>query len=357
MILRTPDLNGFLLFGLVPWIMVSGLGIAAYGILVAILLINSRLFTIAIVVSSALFAYLLLHYSPQTTFLSPTQINNSYNTNFAWLLVLVSAFASSRIPLRANLLTDVSLWIFLVYTIARNFFHDGYDGILQIASYTVALYMLFADTRQRKIISVLFVALSGARTITASFILALFLNRFRQLRAALSTPILIALIIAIVTGSVVAVGYDFLIGLREQHIFLEGRTNFWIALIETNPGLLGHGAGEALLKVEEVLGRYQLPHNDWLRLYTDFGLIGVLLTLASIFLSFSRNDTARFATIILAFYMITGNPLSFPTVIVSFFVVCRAYKVPHNVDEGDSNRRLRHNYHKPAGDLKFGRQI
>ena len=343
--IRTADLNACILFGVIPWVLVSGFGVAAYGLLIAILLVNRMFTTILSIGGLILLAYGLVHLSPQLQFLSHDQLTNSYNTYFAWMLVLAGPFASSRIAVRSNRLTDMSLWLFTIFAIAQRFDQTHHNAIFQIACYSVALYFLFADTLDRKLFTFAFVLLSGARTIAAGFFVAVFLNRADRIRAALSTPALAVLIIVILSGSAAAVGYDFLDGLKEQHIFLKGRTSFWLALLEINPGLVGQGAGEALLRVEAVLGRFQLPHNDWLRLYTDFGLLGLLTTLIAMYGTYRKSDISRFATIILAFYMLTGNPLSFPTVIASYFIACRTYREPIFQYENQMERRVETGLH------------
>jgi O-antigen ligase len=115
---------------------------------------------------------------------------------------------------------------------------------------------------------------------------------------------------------------SFLEDLRANGTLMKGRTAYWLALTANEPTLFGNGAGSAALLIEARIGQFQLPHNEYLRVFSDYGtipLLALIIVLARN--AVSKEAHKRLGTLLLAFYMLTGNPLSFPTVIVSYLLI------------------------------------
>lgn len=113
-------------------------------------------------------------------------------------------------------------------------------------------------------------------------------------------------------------------------ISLQGREVLWKAVYGSaihNP-VVGHGPGSAEDVVTEALGHYGQPHNDYLRLFEDVGLVGVtlfVLTVASLSIRARRLATrlqtmkdartfhmAAFLSVaVLLMAMLTDNPVAY----------------------------------------------
>ncbi len=324
---RKPEINALFIFGFLPWIMYSGYAILSYGLLLFVLLINNKLFSAISVCVLAVLTYFIVQSSPLFDALHGQQVLNSYNFTFGLFITILAFFTQLHIPIRTNRLIDILLWGFLGVTLA--FLISGRDvsSIYQISSFIISAYLVLANTLDRKIFTVLFVFGAGARSIAAGFVTAWMWEKFKILRSALAWPILLLLILIVGSGAIFAVISEALSDLRSEGIFLKGRTTYWLALLETKPGFFGGGIGTSLLAIEKILGGYQLPHNDWLRIYTDYGVIALVLVIFALFKVSQRNYPSRIATVVLIFYMLTGNPLSFPPVITAFFLVSNSRSV------------------------------
>ena len=123
--------------------------------------------------------------------------------------------------------------------------------------------------------------------------------------------------------------------MRDQDIFLKGRTGFWLSLLEFNTSMFGYGAGTSINVLTLLLDKFGLPHNDFLRISVDYGLIPFVIILFSLWKNSLRGSLQLFATSIITFYMMTVNPLSFPKVIVSYLLVLNSYQqVSHPASDG-----------------------
>ena len=81
-----------------------------------------------------------------------------------------------------------------------------------------------------------------------------------------------------------------------------GRTAFWRATVDSfqEAPIVGKGAGSAEQLIENQFGTIKHPHNDYLRLIHDYGVIGaavwaaaILTLLASVFREWRRSDRVR----------------------------------------------------------------
>lgn len=325
MTFRLADINAFVVFCALPWLALVLPSTLAYAVIFPLLILNGR-FRLLLIAGAALTgAYLLVALSPVAGNLSGEQLLNTYNACFGLLLGLAVVFVRDTVPISANRATDLGMWLFFFVIGALNLFAtDRFDGYLQIMAYSFAVYFCFADRPQSRLLVLLYLIVSGARSVIAGFALAYLWDRFRILRLTLSWPLLIGLVAVVASGSLFVIGFEYLENLKEQSILMKGRTNFWLGILETQPGLFGNGAGSALLIIENIARGFQLPHNEWLRVYSDFGIAGVVVTVFLLYKISRKNEFSRFATVVLVCFMVTGNPLSFPTVMATFFIVSQA---------------------------------
>lgn len=69
-----------------------------------------------------------------------------------------------------------------------------------------------------------------------------------------------------------------------------GRTNIWDIVI-TNAGLspvFGHGPGSSSLLLSSMFPNISHPHNDYIRIYHDFGVVGLVLFVVGMLVLFRR---------------------------------------------------------------------
>ena len=79
-------------------------------------------------------------------------------------------------------------------------------------------------------------------------------------------------------------------------------------IIDANPiiMLFGHGVGQADLDIRKVteLGN---PHNDFLKVFYDYGAVGGLLVFVAMWLAFARNALGAAILVFNAFLMVSDN--------------------------------------------------
>lgn len=113
-------------------------------------------------------------------------------------------------------------------------------------------------------------------------------------------------------------------------ISTQGRAKLWELVWSRSYDnwLLGHGVGSASKLVNEYVPGLGHPHNDYLRLYFDFGVVGVALFIAGyitliwrILRNARRSDhplhwAAFIALVAIALVAITDNPFAYPFVML-----------------------------------------
>lgn len=321
---RISQFNAFMMFGILPWVVLVLPSVISYVVLAGLLLLNKRFVPVLVLVVAAGVAYFTVEHSPVRIILTEIQTLSAYNATFAMFLISALPFLRSGVPLEASKATDISLALFLpVILLLQLTGTTAFYALLQIMAYSYACYFIFADQKYRKSLVLAYLLVSGARAIVAGFIMAFVWTRYKSLRSTFTGPLFLGVNAVVLSGSLFALLYEHLMELRDQSIFMKGRTNFWLGILESDPGLFGNGPGSSLLVIETVIrGEFLLPHNEWLRIYSDFGLAGLIFALVVLFQLSRRNFTSRFATVVLAAYMTTGNPLSFPTVIATYYLLC-----------------------------------
>ena len=120
--------------------------------------------------------------------------------------------------------------------------------------------------------------------------------------------------------------------------FSSGRAEGWIYLFSNLPedvNLWGQGGGLSSFLINQVLG-YHHPHNEYLRIFFDFGLTGFFLFLAGAIVLWSATmqihrqytTDASFAPVLLlpavGLIAITDNPLIFIYVMLPTAIVIAA---------------------------------
>ena len=181
------------------------------------------------------------------------------------------------------------------------------EGFYQISCLSF-IYYFSGHTNRGWLYPILVFGLSGARTATVSWIVfqtSKFLNqRFWRLFTFALVPLLFLLLI----GSA-----DWLTHLQETGTHLKGRTGFWLNLISNSPiSFFGMGSGYSVDTTTQYLGIYQLPHNDYLRVIYDYGILGAIIFCRAFYvMGIGRNLYA----FMFAAFCITGNPLTFPSAV------------------------------------------
>jgi hypothetical protein len=74
------------------------------------------------------------------------------------------------------------------------------------------------------------------------------------------------------------IGGDNAVSIGGVSLSTQGRVNIWSELEKSDsPSLLGNGAGASTQVLEAEFGGISLPHNEYLRLYYDYGEVGFYL--------------------------------------------------------------------------------
>ena len=323
-------INGFLIFGFLPITAFLLPAVSFYLLLLGLFLINRQYGNVVGFFIAIFISFLVVEFSALKESLSFQQYLNSLNFCFAFALIPMLIFARRDHYVSANSLTSAFMLAALFLSgLLLLIDPERFDGIVQILAFNFAAYFCVADKIRRKLLAVGFPVMAGARSIMAGLFVAYVTDRFRLARSLISLPVLLLVVAALISGLAALQLNEFFLGLQADQISLKGRTGIWLALIQIPPGWFGNGVGYALLQTEATLNYFQLPHSDWLRIYVDFGMCGVIATLTGLFLVSRKSQYGLFMSIVLGVYMLVGNPLSFPTVIVTYFFISqkrRPYK-------------------------------
>lgn len=190
--------------------------------------------------------------------------------------------------------------------------------------------------------------------------------RFRLRRAILTFPALVAVLVGVACLALFwaplhdhMFGGDTKLQLAGAKINVSGRWTMWSAIISsalTHP-LIGGGLGSAVRVITEVFAdaptQMTQPHDDYLRIWHDTGLIGLVLYLVGVgygikilFAQWYKNErshagaaqlefTALLALLAICASALTDNPLIYPSVMATAGVFigaglgARVYEADH----------------------------
>lgn len=241
-------------------------------------------------------------------------------------MVLIAALAASRLAANVNVDPRPSA---IVAVIGLGWFLAEYRaGRKQALCWAFALLIAIALSLSRSAL------VAGFILITGTLIVALPRQRLR------------GVIIGIL---LITVGYwaitswaplhdrffsgDLSLSVGGVRVNTEGRTYVWGTLWSEVPNdlVLGHGPGAASARSAALDPAFDQPHNDYLRLVYDFGVVGIVLfawfTLRiARLLQRARQKRPRSTAPLAALYaglgilmiMITDNPLDYPFVMIPF---------------------------------------
>lgn len=246
------------------------------------------------------------------------------NATFAFFLLLLSPWLRMNIRIEENRFTDLFIIAFLVASLALQIPGIKSEAALQLGSFTFALYFAMSQNLFRRSCLAFVTVAGGGRSIMAGAVYGFAMNRshkLHRLHKLLSLSLIVLISTLAVHGFLFVYFEEYLLALRDQGEYLKGRTGFWLSLLQIKSTLFGNGAGTAFQNIISLMDSKQLPHNDYLRIHVDYGLVMFILFLFSLWLNSLRGAHQLFATSVLAAYLLTGNPLSFPTVIVSYLLV------------------------------------
>ena len=304
---------------------------------------SGRVRNFLLLAGAAIMAFLLVRASPAHAELSFQMWANTFNTTVSMLLILFSPLFRLDFRLSPSRYADIGIITFLAVGLALSHLADAPKAWLQIGSFSIVLYVFISDTLARRIIGTSAALIGGARIIFVGIVLG-FVLVHRRWVAHLTALLLLA---TATYGLLYVVTFDdiqtFLGELRSDGILMKGRITYWLALTMNEPTLFGNGAGSALLLIEAHIGQFQLPHNDYLRVFTDYGAIPLMAIVIVLARNGLRKEVhKRLGTVLLAFYMLTGNPLSFPTVVVSYLLFVNTTLVPPARSVRNGNQVMLH---------------
>ncbi|MGB1055464.1 MAG: hypothetical protein ACPGYM_00920 [Flavobacteriales bacterium] len=239
---------------------------------------------------------------------------------FALLIIGPPLVEKKRQPLEISTMGLRSVLMFYFILAGFSLFRgtDWSEALFQISCISI-VYYLGAAGKRGFLYSLTVLLLSGARAIAAGWFIfkgAMRLNPRRW--KVLCFAAIPTLFVLFVNSS------DWLISLQNSGTYLKGRTGYWLNLVTNSPiSVFGSGSGYSADMTSQFLDRFQLPHNDYLRVIYDYGILGVVIFCRSLFiLDTSRNLYA----FLFAVFCITGNPLSFPSAITGL-VMSHKYRL------------------------------
>ena len=317
--IRRPQLNTLLLCVLLPALLLSEMGFLAYVVLATYLLARVRFKALAILALAGVATWAATSWSPVFDDLSWQMKANAFNATYAYFLLLLSRYISFNFRLAPSLFADCGILLLLTTGIVLGFAGVIPPAVLQLGSFSTVMYFTVGNTPARRILAASSLLFAGARSVAAGLVVGLMFSWSRRVTLIVAVLALLTALILLALPSSVVEFEGYLAELQRQGVLLKGRVSYWLVLASGDRSLLGNGAGWSIYTIEYVYGYFQLPHNEYLRVYGDYGAIGLALLLTSLFWNVYRGGAPQFfATLILAFFMLTGNPLSFPTVIVSY---------------------------------------
>jgi len=314
-------LNSLVIFGCIPMLLYSGFSMAAYFILFFYLIPNLNFQNVSLLVLASLLCMIYFYKGPLSNQPWETEQLAAINTTFAFFLLLLSPWIKTSILIEESIVTDVAVIIFLAVSLALAFLGKYPGAAIQIGSFTWALYFAISNKIPRKVFLALAIVIGGGRSIILGGLYGLVMSRWPKLHKHVSFSFLVVVSAMAILGFLFFYLQEYLHYLRGQGIFMKGRTGFWLSMLDVKSTMLGHGAGESVKTMMVLTDTFRLPHNDYLRVYVDYGLVLFVFFLFSLWKNSLRGVNQLIATSILVFYMLTGNPLSFSTVIVSYILI------------------------------------
>ncbi|MAE46384.1 MAG: hypothetical protein CMJ86_05765 [Planctomycetes bacterium] len=340
-LLSRATLRTVAVFGLVPFFLYSTASVVAFALLFYFLLRGATLRNCVALLVAACLTLAFLSAPPPLT---PTSAERASMilTSGSFALILLSPLMRARVVVREHWLVDASLLTFLVVASIATLTGVGPKGGLQIGMFTVAAYAGLVQGFRRRATYYLVILLSGARGIFAGVALGLLLQKSRKTLYLLSIGVLVLFAYGLLATDTLSALRDQLSLLENQGVLLKGRTKYWLSLLAEQTTLFGHGPGASVQAVSAMLGEYHVPHNDYLRVFVDYGFVPLALLFVSLWRNALRGPHELFVTAVLAAFLLTGNPLSFPTVIVSYLVTINCQPLNHEDIQSTRARELKY---------------
>jgi len=322
--------EAIVIFGIFPYTMIFGATYLCYIYLIykAFFVRPSR-FNMLLMLFVAAFCSIYV-YAGVDYIASGVSALGAVNVSLAVGFLLISFLFKSKIDIESCFIVDILIFTFYLVCMVNLLFPNifGFESyaLMQIASFNVALYLMVVRGWGRRLSLFLHVVLGGGRSIIAGVVMGVILSKLPKvsmLHKNLARLAFIAVVSLLCSGVIISIFQDYLQTLAWKGVFLKGRTGFWLALLDKELSYLGHGAGASAYAVYEKIGIFHQPHNDLLRVYTDYGLLILCALLFSFFMNCLKGSYALYATLVLVAFMATGNPLSFATAISCYMLsVC-----------------------------------
>lgn len=343
--IRIPVFNAILLHVGLPLLLIIGVGLVAHAIMAIVLALSRSLRNLLLLLATVLISWFVVRVSPVYGDLTPPLVANALNTTFGFLLVLTGNLYRFDFRVAPSRWVDLAIVIYLA-TAALLVWGLGFNtAILQLGAFSILLYMLIADTWPRKFLGLSAPIIGGARILIVGAVAWLAFMQWRRAAVGFAAFFFVAFAYLLFQPETFHFIEETLMDLRQDGILLKGRVNFWLAMVQSDLSMLGQGPGSALLAIEARIGVSHLPHSDVLRVLSEYGFVGLLLIVGVLaFNMASGKPQQRGAAVFLLAFMLTGNPLSFPTVVISYLLMSHARVVPTPASQGTfrwSGRRSR----------------
>lgn len=320
---KKPHLNTFMFFCLPTLLMLLKVSFLVYVILFFYILKNKKnllpFFAHLLLILCISYLWDIHKYDKK---LMVNAINETLGLSWLFFLPIYKI----NIPLSASKfhLFFILCFPFIGYFIS-SFNGVEYEKILQISVFSFVLIIpLFNSIRSKIVIFIISLAAS-ARSILLGFTIGFFGRYIVKFKRSASIFIISVFTYVVYQFDIITIFMDYLNNLKSDGVHLKGRISFWLEILSNTFSFFGQGPGKSVELISNYLGKYQLPHNEYLRILMDYGYIVFSFTLINLYRISIRNKFTYLATSVFGSYMFFGNPLTFPTVIVSFVVFIKFY--------------------------------
>ncbi len=329
MVIKISRFTTGIVFVAIPLTAIILPALTAFLILIFICLLN-RNFEVLVFLFLCMILTLLIvfSFSPVSYNSDPRIFANALNTTFSFLIIIFSSFFKlkkiqlDRSPFLDFLVISLSVLTLLFIIIFQSSVDVG--AIPQILAFSFAGYLSFAPNLFIVACILGATLIISARAILIGAIVGWIFSCLRsKLRAWLIGIVSTIILFIFLNYDVVQISIDLLSSLREIGVFFKGRVNWWLYTLAQGSSFMGNGPGFSVMFLSDLHleSSMILPHNDFIRVYSDYGIFGFFMLLISLILHSLKSSSNFFIVVLLSCFLLTGNPLSFPTVVITFLVI------------------------------------
>ena len=198
------------------------------------------------------------------------------------------------------------------------------------------IFFISRGKKMELILTIFFILLSGKRSVILAtsllpiiyLIPKIFITKFKTSFGVISNSIMLFLLYLLLNGNLDVFFYKFF-GLDSIGAIMAGRFSIYTSLISELEVssyfdfFFGHGIGSSKFIIGDYIGLSEkMTHNDVLRILFEFGLIGCVIFIISIY-SLAKNRNAFSLIISFNIIFFLTNNFFFPVIHLLFFITLK----------------------------------